>query len=249
MKELFGYVMDIGEQMLVCGAEVHRAEDSISRMCMAIGFQRSDVFIITNSMVVTVYTSDGGSLTQTRRIKGTGTDLERLHLLNSLSRQICTQSMTAEEVRDRYSEILACHPYPFWLEWIGCAIIAGSYTLFFGGSPVDAPVSMVIGAIIRLTMFGTERLQMNKIFERFICSFVATVLAFSAVKLLPMCHVDKLIIGNIMVLIPGIGLTNALRDLLIGDSMAGLLRAIEAVLIALAMAAGYFLSAMLFGGL
>ena len=60
--------------------------------------------------------------------------------------------------------------------------------------------------------------------------------------------VDKIIIGNIMSLIPGIGLTNALRDLFTGDSIAGLLRSIEAILIALAIAAGYFLSALLMGG-
>ena len=58
-----------------------------------------------------------------------------------------------------------------------------------------------------------------------------------------------MIIGNIMSLIPGIGLTNALRDLFTGDSIAGLLRSIEALLIALAIAAGYFLSTVLMGGI
>ena len=57
-------------------------------------------------------------------------------------------------------------------------------------------------------------------------------------------HVDKVIIGNIMTLIPGIGLTNAIRDLFTGDSIAGLLRSIEAVLTALSIAAGYYLVAV-----
>ena len=60
-------------------------------------------------------------------------------------------------------------------------------------------------------------------------------------------YVDKVIIGNIMSLVPGIGLTNALRDLFTGDSIAGLLRSIEAVLTALAIAAGYFLVTVLGG--
>jgi len=76
---------------------------------------------------------------------------------------------------------------------------------------------------------------------------VATFLAFLAVKLGWIADVDKVIIGNIMTLIPGIGLTNALRDLFTGDSIAGLLRSIEAVLTALAIAAGYFLVAVLGG--
>jgi len=72
-------------------------------------------------------------------------------------------------------------------------------------------------------------------------------LSFFAVKFGWITSVDKIIIGNIMTLIPGIGLTNALRDLFTGDSIAGLLRSIEAVLTALAIAAGYFLVAVLGG--
>ena len=83
MKDLLTCAMDIGEQMLVCGAEVHRVEDSIQRMCLAMGASRIDIFIITSSMVATVQTPDGETVTQTRRIKSTGTDIERLDLLNS----------------------------------------------------------------------------------------------------------------------------------------------------------------------
>ena len=87
----------------------------------------------------------------------------------------------------------------------------------------------------------------HKIFGKFFSAVVATFLAFLAVKLGWIADVDKVIIGNIMTLIPGIGLTNALRDLFTGDSIAGLLRSIEAVLTALAIAAGYFLVAVLGG--
>ena len=74
---------------------------------------------------------------------------------------------------------------------------------------------------------------------------VATFLAMLAVKFGWIPNVDKIIIGNIMTLIPGIGLINALRDLFTGDSIAGLLRTIEAILTALAIAAGYFAIAVL----
>ena len=37
MRKKFDYIMDIGEQMLICGAEVHRVEDSVNRMCAAFG--------------------------------------------------------------------------------------------------------------------------------------------------------------------------------------------------------------------
>ena len=51
-----------------------------------------------------------------------------------------------------------------------------------------------------------------------------------------------------MTLIPGVGLTVALRDLFVGDSITGVLRTIEAVLFALAIAGGYLISALIMGG-
>lgn len=249
MKEILTCAMDVGEQMLVSGAEVHRVEDSIKRMCLALGARRIDVFIITSSMVATVYTEDGNGYTQTRRITSTGTDIERLHRLNALSRRICQGSIEASQVSQELEEILKTPVYPFWAELIACAFIAGAFTLFFGGGWLEALASFFIGAVVKGVLYLTEKGLKNKIFCKFVCSFVASSLAFAAVKLHLAVTVDKIIIGNIMSLIPGIGFTNALRDLFTGDNIAGLLRSIEAVLMALAIAAGYFLYVCTFGGL
>ncbi len=247
MTELLNCAMDIGEQLLVCGAEIHRVEDSVKRICEAFGAVRTDVFIITSSMVVTVHDSEGNTCTQTRRIISTGTDFEKIHRLNALSRKICSEELTVAQIREELARIAACKPYPLWAECLFYAIISGAFALFFGGGWIESAVAFVIGGLIRLVMWVADKTVSNKIFPKFIASFTATALAFAALKLGWVPTVDKTMIGIIMTLIPGIGLTNALRDLFTGDSIAGLLRSIEAVLIALAIAAGYFLFAALGG--
>ncbi len=249
MKGLLDCAMDIGEQMLVSGAEVHRAEDSIKRMCTAMGAVRTDIFIIPSSMVATVHTKEGETFTQTRRITSAGTDLECLDRLNSLSRRICESNMTESEIRREYEEIIKRKRYPFWVECLAYVTVAGAFTLFFGGGISDALVSMLVGLVLRFVVFATDKTLPNKIFARFACAFLASALAFVAVHLSLIASVDKVIIGNIMLLIPGVGLTTALRDLFTGDSIAGLLRSIEAGLIALAIAAGYFLCMLTVGGI
>ena len=248
MKEFLTCIMDIGEQMLVCGAEVHRVEDSIQRMCLSSGAKRADIFIITSSMVVTIHTEAGDTLTQTRRITGTGTNLELFHRLNQLSRKICAEKLTPEEIRKEFQNALTAKAYPFWLQCFACAIIAGSFTLFFGGGLTDALVSLFVGALVKLLSKAFEKAVTSRIFDKFLCAFGASMLAFLALRLSLVGSVDKVIIGNIMSLIPGIGLTNALRDLFTGDHIAGLIRTIESGLIALVIAAGYVLSAILMGG-
>lgn len=254
MEKLLDCVMDIGEQMLTSGGEVHRVEDSLKRIFTAYGATRIDVFIITSSMVVTIHTDDHRILTQTRRVTEYTTDYEKLHKLNELSRNICADRLSSAEIKTRLAEISGNRTYPLWLEFICYATIAGAFTLFFGGGYGEAIISFLIGGFVRCTIFLCDKAVRNKIFTKFISSFAATLLAFSALKLglIPTADVlptvDKIIIGNIMTLIPGIGLTTALKDLLVGDSIAGMLRTIEACITALAIAAGYFVIAVLSGG-
>lgn len=247
MEKQLTCAMDIGEALLTSGAEVHRVEESIQRMCHAFGFVRTDVFIITSSMVVTAYDHDCTPYTQTRRITTATIDIERIHRLNALSRKICAQPMTEEQIREEFSAAIVCKRYGFWTELLCYAVIAGAFTLFFGGTVTETLLSLLVGGIVRVGIMLWELAVDRPIFTKFMSAAVATALAFLAVKLGWIASVDKIIIGNIMTLIPGIGLTVALRDLFTGDSIAGLLRTIEAVLTALAIAAGYFLVAALGG--
>lgn len=247
MKQALCCIMDIGEQMLVSGAEVHRVEESIERMCRAFGAVRVDVFIITSSMVVTVHTATDDYYTQTRRITSACNDFEKIHRLNDLCRAICEQRLSVQEIKTRLCAIIATKAYPLWLEFIAYAVISGSFAVFFGGGVADMLTALCIGALVRVCILFSEKAVHNKIFAKFVSAAAATALTFLAVRLGLVSTADKVMIGIIMTLVPGIGLTNALRDLFTGDSIAGLLRSIEAILTALAIAAGYFLVAILGG--
>lgn len=240
MKDKLNSAMNIGEEMLISGAEIHRVEDSMNRILTALGASRVDTFIITSSMVVTVHTPDGAVYTETRRIMGSGTDFERIHKLNALSRRICSGEVTADKISSELEEIRKTKVYPLWFEFFCYAIIAGAFTLFFGGDLIQSLVSLVIGALVRLLLWVSDNTLKNKIFAKFITSFAATALAYLAVRMNITASVDEIIIGNIMTLISGIGLTTALRDIFTGDSITGILRSLESIISALAIAAGYF---------
>lgn len=248
MQKILSCVMDIGEQMLLCGAEIHRVEDSIERMCKAYGAKRIDVFTITSSLVVTIFMENGEQYTQTRRINGSGTDLERLHRLNNLSRRICENKMTLEDIQEEYKKCMMTKEYPTWVICLSYVLISAAFTAFFGGNVYEVLLSSVLGLLISIITYFSEKVDMNRVFLKFLCSFIVTAFAFCFMRFGWIANVDKVIIGNIMILIPGIGFTNALRDLFVGDSIAGILRTVEAILLALAISAGYFLFVWLLGG-
>ena len=245
--QLLCSALDIGEQLEVSGAEVYRVEDCIQRICKAYGATEVDVFTITSSIVLTIRQPDGHRLTQTRRIKRSETNLERVDQLNCLSRRMCEQQLTYAQFTEQFDAIMAQPRYPHWMEYLLYMFIAGVFTVFSGGVWRDGLVSMGIGLALKAAEDLNGGMRFNRVFSSLLASFVVSVLALWLVALGLGQSTEHIIIGNIMLLIPGVGLTNSLRDMISGDTMSGMLRFLEACIISLAIAAGYLLARGLMG--
>ena len=247
-EQLLTCALDIGEQMLISGAEIGRVEDSIRLICTAYGCCRTDVFTITSSIVVSIEDKDRHFFTQTRRITGGHTDLTKMDKLNALSREICRKTPDYIFVQNAIDEICFAKPLPLWVEVASSALIAGAFAVFFGGNLWDGLVAFILGAALRCITYLLQRARMNQIFVNVVTAFLISLFAILSVRSGIGCDPNKIIIGNIMLLIPGIALTNSLRDMISGDIMSGMLRFFDAILVAGAIAAGYILAAKLLGG-
>lgn len=248
-KELITFVLDIGEQMLISGAEVNRVEDSITRMCSAYGAKRVNVLTITSSILVTVKMDDGEMYTQTRRIRSYLTNLNKLDKLNDLSRYICDHKPDLEEIERRIEIINEVGVYSPKQQYGIYALVASSFTVFFGGDISDAIVSALIGMLLKLMMEFIRKIDKNTVITNVFCSFIVGLVTILSVSLGFGNNVDHIIIGNIMLLIPGLALTNAIKDIISGDTISGLLRLNEAFVIAVSFASGFSLATLLMGGL
>lgn len=247
-EQLLTCALDIGEQMLLSGAEISRVEDSIRLVCNAYGCSRTDVFTITSSIVVSIEDKDRRFYTQSRRITGSKTDLTRLDKLNTLSRQICKETPDWDFVQSRLAQIISAPAYPMWFQMIASGMIAGAFAIFFGGSVADGVIGCILGALLHLIIYVLQKARINQILINVVTAFLISSLAIISVRIGLGNDANKIIIGNIMLLIPGIALTNSLRDMISGDIISGLLRFLDAILVAAAIAAGYILAARLLGG-
>ena len=245
-NEYLYQVLEIGQYMLQSGGEISRVEDSIKRLCLAYGAERADVFTITSSIVVTIYAHQFGAITQTRRIAGQQYDLHRLELLNQLCRRICAEHLSLEETRRALQAIRDAPQYSFGVMLATYALISSSFSLFFGGSVLDAAASAVIGIVLKCLDSMIRRTEANAFLSALLCSCLGGFLAGLAVRTGLGDSVDMISIGNIMLLIPGLALTNSLRDMFSGNTISGLMRFIEAVLLAMVIACGFALVAGLF---
>jgi uncharacterized membrane protein YjjP (DUF1212 family) len=239
--------LDVGEGMLKNGGEVARVEDTIERICYAYGAAHVEVFSIISYIDAAIRMEDGSYSSQLRRVKQTGTDLSTLERLNALSRDICIHKPPLEEFDDKLHKLRQTKVYPKWITLPASAVATSAFALFFGGSLKDALVAGVIGLIMAVadTYSGDKINQMAKIL---ISAFIAAILSAVAVRIGLGANEGVIMIGAIMLLVPGLAFGTALRDLLCGDLLAGMLKTLQAILASLMIAFGYLLAGAILGG-
>lgn len=236
-EKLLSLVMEIGQKMLENGAEIYRVEESIVRICKSYGAKSVEVFAIPSSIIVTLDMGEEKT-TMSKRIFPKETNLDIVDKLNNLSRYICSVKPDTVTIEKLLNDIVKSPVYSNFLIGLCYLFIPAAFALFFGGNARDAVVASLIGVIIKVLLDVLSKMKTNTVFTNILCSAVSSVLAILSVRASIGTHYDKIIIGTIMLLVPGLILTNSMRDFIMGDLMAGTLRLIEAVLVATGIAIG-----------
>ncbi len=239
-------VLDLGEKMLMCGAEIYRVEDTASRICKAYGARHSEVFALTHVIILTVQMDGEAPCTEMRRVHKHSTDLDYLNRLNAFSRDICRDMPDADGLGRMLAEIKPKR-YPKFMQLVIFALISASFTLYSGGNAADTIVAAAAGTFMAAVSMLIAHIKINPIFRVFCLSIFCGVFAAATVKLGMGSSISKIIIGNIMILVPGLAITNSIRDMIDGDIIAGMIRLLESLFVAAALAVGFALALMPFG--
>ena len=128
---------------------------------------------------------------------------------------------------------------PVTIKFYG-AIIAFGFLLavLFGGNIIDALCSGFCGIAIALVNRIMDHFNANLFFKTISASFIMALAAYILDHLRICAHVDSVIIGALMILVPGLLFTNAMRDIIYGDTNSGINRIVQVFLIAAAIALG-----------
>lgn len=241
-------ILDIGSRLLEAGAEVRRVEDTVERLCLAYGAHDVDVFSVVVLIGVTVEAPNGDHYTQIRKVGSIGNSLVRIEKLNALSRRLCAAPEDPWEVKDEVKRICAKKTYSDPLMLLSAAVAAGGFSLFFGGNWIDGLIAAPIGILIMIFTLYTPA-KVNGTLKTFVTAFAAGACTLGICSFVAGAHPGEIMIGTIMLMIPGLALGTSLRDLFGGDMVSGLLRFVQALFTAALIAAGYGLAWLTLGGL
>lgn len=242
-------ILEIAVRLTEVGGEISRVQESVERMAAAYGSKRTDIYATTSNIIVSAECADGEIITQTRCVGRINNNIEKLDRVNAIVRWVTANVPEDTDVYARLEEIDKVKTPSGILELVYFGVIAAAFCIFFGSRDIIEIISsFILGGIVGAISQGLELINANKLFIRFLCCGAAAFVIRLLVCLQLFPAPDYITIGIIMTLIPGAGITNALRDLFSGDVVTGILRTIEAVLIAAAMALGFALPGIILGG-
>ena len=164
--------------------------------------------------------------------------MEKFARLNALSRRLVREKPPYEEAIAALNEILKTPVYPPFVSVFGFFIAAGMFTMLFGGAWRDGLFSGFCALTAWFVVFVAMRLQLHPFLRNIVVSGLSAFLAGAFHHVFPDAKMDLIIIGTFMLQVPGVLMTNGVRDILSGDYIAGFLSLMEAGMVAIAMAIG-----------
>ena len=234
-KKVLDLTIRAGAILLQNGAEVFRAEQTMTHIADGFALNDFNVYVLTNGIF-----ASAGTLQQAKvaNIPKRTVHLGRVASVNALSREIAEGNISIKEAENKLEQI---SKQPFCSNTV--RIIASSLgSLFFcglyGGGLWECLVAAIAGLILGIYLIFCEKRSMATLFNTLSGALVVSIVCMFIALFMPKLQANQAIIGAYMLLTPGVALTMSIRDLMHSDYLSGLIRLLDALLVAAAIAAG-----------
>ena len=219
-----------GKIMLESDAEMYRVEDTMSRIALASGDYRLVSYVTQTGLFVGL---DGTSTIRMVQILNRSINLEKVSHINQLSREYVAGEFTLEDLLEQLKSLEQEKKFfPLWLRFASAAVVSGTIMILFGDIWSDLPLTFLIGGLGYSLYYFSLKILRIKFLSEFLAAFFIGCAALLCTQIGLGTNQDMIIIGCVMPLVPGVQITNALRDLLAGHYLSGVSRGTEAIMTA-----------------
>ena len=234
--------------ILESGGETYRAEETAEKMCRGFGIHSVDVLALPTGATITIRSEDGSTMTRVARVNKRGINLSRIDECNRVSRKVFRGKFSAEEALKALEKINADKPFSQTVMLIACALSSGFFAIMLGGRWPDFFVALVCGLMTQTVLPFLAKRSVPSVLSSMIVSFLVTFIALLSEAWFPQVLIEPVISGSVMPILPGLAMTNAIRDTIRGDLVSGGARTVDAALCATLLAAGVGIMMSLWGG-
>lgn len=237
-RTILNLAISVGEILLQSGGEIYRVQETVSRILEAYGIQDYHVFVVTNGIFATVdeQREDAGSMV--RYVPIGEVNLKKVAEINQLSREICEKNCSVETAYERLEQCKNSPSAGNPALIFACGIGSAGFCYLLGGRPYDSMVSFFLGMMLEIFLLVAAKHHASRFIMNIVGSALVTMGSLALYAAGAGILSDKIIIGGIIPLVPGVALTTGIRDLFNGDYLSGSIRLIDALLTGMCIAIG-----------
>jgi uncharacterized membrane protein YjjP (DUF1212 family) len=223
--------------LLINGAEIFRVQETMLHVLNAFGIVNCNVFVVSNGIFATVNEGTPEALSLVRYLPLGTVNLSRIDMVNQVSRSICAGELDlseAEALLDRAETFMPERPF---MHVLACGVGAAGFCYLFGGSIPDSVAALLIGMALQPLLFFLQK--KNTGFIKYIWgSLMVTLLSGMAAMVFPALDINRIVIGSIIALVPGVVFSTSIREFFNGDYLSGVIHLISALITAVCIALG-----------
>ena len=236
--KLINLALDAGEIMIKNGAETFRVQDTMWRILATSGQEKVEAVAMVTVLLATLPRKEKGPLSMMRAIHSRSVNFQKVCAVNDMSRAFVEGRISLDEAIQRLDDISRQREYLVPTRILGYGCISGGFTLLSSLSPLDGVLSFFIGMLLGTFSIWLNTKKMPYFLPPFLGGAFVALCAAGIQPLFPASHIDTIVIGGIMPLLPGVTFSKSMRDLMEGNIISGYTKAVEALVIAGSLAGG-----------
>ena len=230
---------EMGRALLENGAEISRVQETMERVATALHAEEFNVYVLSNAIFANGRENGVEKRMELAFVRNTTIHFGRICAVNQLSREIVSGRCGLEEACKRLTEIREIPRSRFPAMLFSCAVGSAAFSYLFGGCWPDALAAFFCGLALEPFLYLADRHKLSKFLTNLCASALVTAVAVLLTAVIPVGRdLDKVIIGSIIRLVPGVALTTSIRDFFHGDYLSGTIRMIDAILVGGCIAVG-----------
>ena len=238
------FVMLIGSSFHRYGASADRIEEALNMICEKIGIE-ANFFSLPTSIYGSFLLADGSRVTRMERLDPGKINLSKLCSVDSVIENVLAGSCSLEEGVESTKKIIAdSTEYNKLFSSMSHALIAAAVCVVFKGNPMDAVISLILGLAVGFLTESVRKERLDSIIDGVI-AFGINFLSFSALIFLPDINPSVISLAALIVLVPGLMFTTAIRELTSQNLTAGTARMFGSIIIMTKLAVGAYFGRIL----
>lgn len=246
VKKILNIALLSGEILLTSGSEIYRVEDTIDRICSAYGL-KCESFVTPTGIFISGWpvNDTNESVSLIKRIRSRTINLHNIELINTFSRGLQNTALPYDEAFEMLKSIEKAPYFSFKKRLAAAGLTSFAYAILLKGTLIDGMFAAAISMLIYCILEKMNKVDISPYFKSFLCSFIAGIITVCAGKFIALLNINSIILGSIMILVPGLAITNGIRDALHGDILSSQARVVEALLIVTSIGVGVGIALLL----